>query len=255
MIKLKIRKIALLPVLILLLLSICGFSADTQRVYDYDDLYTDEEEAELETLLYETSEELKCELTIVTVKDYEGKDSMNYADDFYDEHNFGEEVDSTGFLLLINMSERELYISNAGEAPSYFTDGMIDNMVSEIGSRLASYDYMGAAEWYVDYVSDKMWETNYNEDGVMNKWWVQLLVAGVASAIIVLCLAHGNKTKMTVNSRTYLKGNKNNVLESADRYIRTATTSHKIESSSSGGGGSTHTSSSGNTHGGGGGKF
>lgn len=253
--RLKIKKISVLAVLILLLLSICGFSADAQRVYDYDDLYTEEEEAELETLLYETSEELKCELAIVTVNDYDGKDSMNYADDFFDEHNIGGEVNDTGFLLLINMSERELYISNAGEAPSYFTDSMIDKMVSEIGSRLAEYDYMDAAEWYVDYVSQNMWEEHHNEDGVMNKWWVQLLVAAVVSVIIVLCLARNNKTKMTVNSRTYLKDNRNNVLESADSYIRTATTSHRIESSSSSSGGSTHTSSSGTTHGGGGGKF
>lgn len=35
------------------------------------------------------------------------------------------------------MNERELYISNAGEAPNYFTDDMIDEMVSSIGSYLA----------------------------------------------------------------------------------------------------------------------
>lgn len=239
-------------------LSLCGFSSKTKRVYDYDDLYTDEDEEELEELLYETSKDLKCELIIVTVDDYDGKDSMNFADDFYDDHEFGAEFDDTGFLLLINMDRRELYISNAGEAPNYFKDSMIDEMVSSIGNYLANENYLGAAEWYVEYVDENMWDTNYNESGLkrmMSEWWVQLLSAAVVSAIIVGCLTYSNKSKMTVNSNTYLSKSGCNVLQSSDNYIRTSTVSHEIESSSSSGGGSTHTSSSGKTHGGGGGTF
>lgn len=258
MVRQKIKRFMAACVLAVLFTGLCGFSSDTQRLYDYDDLYSDEEEQQLEELLYETSEDLKCELAIVTVEDYDGKNSMAYADDFYDEHEFGAEVDYTGFLLLVNMHERELYISNAGEAPDYFTDDMIDKMVASIGNYLADEDYMGAATWYVDYIEDEMWETNYNEGsfkGIMSQWWAQLLVAVVVAAIIVLCLAHKNKTKMTANAYTYLKDQKGNILQSSDHYIRTSTVSHKIESSSSGGGGSTHKSSSGRSHGGGGGKF
>ena len=251
----KYKKITILAILAAVFISICGFSENDQRVYDYEDLYTEEQEQNLEQKLYETSKDLKCELAIVTVDDFDGKSSQDYADDFYDEHKFGTDFDETGFLLVINMNERELYISNAGEAPNYFTDDMIDEMVSSIGSYLADSDYIGAANWFISYVDKNMWEVNYNE-GIMSNWVVQLFIAIVVSGIIVLVLAHGNKSKMTVGSATYMKDNKSKVLQKSDLFIRTTTVSQKIESSSnSGGGGSTHTSSSGSTHGGGGGKF
>lgn len=237
-------------------LVLCGFSASQTRVYDYDGLYDESQRERLEQLLYETSAQLKCELAIVTVSDYDGKSSMEFADDFYDQQELGREFDETGFLLLINMSERELYISNGGEAPRYFTDSMIDEMVSEIGSRLADYDYVAAAEWFVDYVDENMWQESESEDASF-PWWAQLLVAMLISGVIVGCMTIRQGMKMTVGGADYMKNHKPDVLSHSDVFLRTTTVKHVIEkdSSSGSGGGSTHTSSSGHTHGGGGGKF
>lgn len=51
----KIKRFSITAVLVIMFLSLSGFSAETKRVYDYDDLYSDEDEEELEELLYETS--------------------------------------------------------------------------------------------------------------------------------------------------------------------------------------------------------
>ena len=113
----KKRNFSVILLLLVSALLLCGFSEpDQQRIYDYADYYTDEEENELQELCSEAAEELESDFVIVTTEDFEGKTATEYADDFYDYNGFGYGADATGFLLVFNMEERELAVSNCGEA-------------------------------------------------------------------------------------------------------------------------------------------
>lgn len=241
-------------VLLFALVCLCGFTTKgEQRVFDYSNVYTSNEIEKLEQLCQKTAEEIKTDIVIVTTDDFEGKTATEYADDFYDSHSFGAGSDRTGILLLFNMKEREIAISDCGKAIEYFSDSMIDDMIEEIGDELGDKKYMGAARQFVDYVKTHMW---HEEPGVMDSVFAKLFVAVIVSGIIVALLAYQHKPKMSVDARTYLKDRQNHVLQHSDIYLRTSTTSHTIQSSSdSSRGGSTHTSSSGTTHGGHSGKF
>lgn len=81
-------------------------------------------------------------------------------------------------------------------------------------------------------------------------------VAGVIAIIVVLVMLYQAKTRMTVDSRTYLAQNSLRFPVRNDRFINKTTTSRTIESSSSSSGGShSHHSSSGRSHSGGGRSF
>lgn len=254
-----IKKGVLILLVFLSYVGLCGFSQLKQRVYDYGNVYTPEQEKELQELCTQTAKKIKTDIIILTTADYMGKSPMAYTDDFYDENGFGYE-DYTGFILMFNMKERDIWISNDGDAPDYFTDEMLDDMVDAIGGFLQQGDYMGAAKRFVSDIEKDMWKTDYTKSApvrTIKKLPVQMGVSLVIAAIVLFVLYRGSKTRMTTNAHTYLEGNKNTIRQKHDRYVRTSTVKHIIDDggNAKGGGGSTHKSKSGHSHGGRGGKF
>ena len=65
------------------------------------------------------------DIVIVITDDVKGKSSMDFADDFYDDNGYGIGFDSSGLLFLVNMEDREVWISTAGTAIKVFTDARI----------------------------------------------------------------------------------------------------------------------------------
>ena len=94
-------------------------------VYDMADLFTDEEEKQLSEQAQVLSDTMKMEAVIVTTE--ENSDSAQvFADGFYMEGGFGTGSDHSGILFLIDMDNRELYISTNGQMIRYMTDSRID---------------------------------------------------------------------------------------------------------------------------------
>ena len=52
-------------------------------------------------------------------------------DDFYDEHDFGIGSRRSGALLLIDMDNREAYISTKGYAITLYSDARIEAMLDD----------------------------------------------------------------------------------------------------------------------------
>ena len=79
-------------------------------VYDMADLFTDEEEKQLSEQAQVLSDTMKMEAVIVTTEENSGSAQV-FADGFYMEGGFGTGSDHSGILFLIDMDNRELYIS------------------------------------------------------------------------------------------------------------------------------------------------
>jgi len=263
--------------LILCVLFTCAFT-ENQKVYDNAGLLDETQIQELQNRCIELANEKEVDIIIVTTDKTNGKSSMAYADDFYDENKFGydKEVDGTGILFLINMQDREAWISTSGEAITYFTDVRIDRMLDEIVPHMASsyyeacQEFLNQVEQYmgVEAVGDDYY---YNEGDLDDTIYYQrsakevfeenfiiyLIIAIAAGAIGAFVLVSGSSKGMTAGAATYIDKSSVKVYKEKDKYLRTTTTRRKIEtdSGSSGGGSSTHTSSSGSTHGGGGRSF
>lgn len=288
------KRLSIILLAILLILNwLPAFALDTDiKVYDDADLFSDSEEKALSESAQALVEKTKMDIVIVTTSDAEGKNSEAYADDFYDYNGFGLDDEFSGILFLIDMDNRNVWISTTGKCIRIFTDDRIDNILDGIMSYIYDQAYAGGAEYFLNMVdfyigngqntanqgipSDQYnydrdtGETSYYMDTPEYKWEqavkslpkLFLIGLGVGAGVVGI-MSIGTKGVKTTNASTYLDFNSFNLLDNRDIYIRTDVTKRRIETDSGGGGGhsgggsrsTTHTSSSGRSHGGGGRSF
>lgn len=157
----------LMTLIISVLLSVTTFSAVTPKVYDMAKLFTKIELEELEKRAVEVSEQYKLDIVIVTIDENGGKTSREFADDFYDINGFGYGENGDGILLLINMEDREAYISTCGIAIQYFTDERIEAILDVIYTNLAEGKFGSAADSFI-------YEAEYYiKNGIPNNQYTQ----------------------------------------------------------------------------------
>lgn len=271
----KRRAVSAAVVLLFFLLLVCPWTlASSQRVFDEAGLLTPSEISSLEEQIAQLTGELGLDLVVVTTEDTQGKSSRDYADDYYDQGGFGMEEDKSGVLFLIDMDNRQAYLSTCGAGIDYFTDYRIDRTLDAIIPKLSNQDYAGAVEEFLiktqDYVRAGVPDDAYRYDEETGKvtkkrsfpsWQQILLFAGIA--VVVGGAASGivaakYKFRYKDNTYPYQENSRLHLTNRQDIFIRRYVTSHRIESNSSGGhggGSSTHSSSGGTTHGGGGRGF
>ena len=125
-------------------LSVSAFSlqpayaaAEDSKVVDDADLLSYDEEQEIQSMLDEFAGESGWTLFAVTTEDANGMTSEEYADDFVDQNAFEE----NGVCFLIDMDNREIYMSTTGSAIRILTDHRIDSIMDD------SYEYAGDGEY------------------------------------------------------------------------------------------------------------
>lgn len=255
-------------------------AAETEAVaenYVFDEawLMTESEISELNAQIHSMKEKTDWDIFAVTTNDAQGKSSMEYADDFYDMRTA---EDSDGILVLIDMDNREIYISTCGNAIRYLTDQRIENILDDGFYYVSNGDYFRCLSAMLEsaayYYEAGIPENQYNYDvetGAVSEYrtltWMEvvpvlLLSAGAGLAIYFIVVRsyrmHGGR-----NDYPYMKYGKVDLIDYEDRFINQSVTHHRIQTNHGGGGGhrssggrsSVHRSSSGRSHGGGGRRF
>lgn len=261
-------------------LSVSAFSlqpayaaAEDSKVVDDADLLSYDEEQEIQSMLDEFAEESGWTLFAVTTDDANGMTSEEYADDYVDQNAFEE----NGVCFLIDMDNREIYMSTTGSAIRILTDHRIDSIMDD------SYEYAGDGE-YVKCFETMIRETedsfhegiesgqyNYDRDtGEISKApnrltvWdmiISLIAAAAAGGAVVAVIAGKYRLKFGGWQYDFKSNSRRDLTNKTDRLVNTFRTAHHIQRDSGGGSGSsgsrstTHHSSGGGTHGGGGHKF
>ncbi len=117
-----------LAILLVILLSVPTFAAGT-GVYDNARLFTGEERAQIEEIVNRMQKAHNIDVLVLTLDDAGGKTSRTLADTFILD-NVGKDLDAT--LLLLNMDEREVYISTSGRAIDIMNDERIDRTLDVV---------------------------------------------------------------------------------------------------------------------------
>ena len=263
MINIKKKMVPFISSLVLLLSFVTIVSADINFVFDDANLLSSEEEQQLREDLASFKEQYNMDAVIVTSNDLGGKSQMDYADDYFDYNGYGVGKEKSGLLLLIDMENRNIWISTSGEAIKYFTNNRIDNIVEDITSYLKNGDYFGGCNEFINdinYYAEEgipAGQYTYNEAERTQKVIFIGLGAGlIVASVVSLLVVNSYKNSKSISTANYVDRNSIVFTRKKDRFISTYTSKTKIErNNSSSGGSSTHTSSSGNTHGGGGGSF
>lgn len=260
-----------------------GNSQDpTERVFDYADVLTDEEEQSLREYIAQCEERIQADIVVVTISESVEYDLQNstlpeafradsvgstdwdtamrdLADNFYDNNNFGyDKVHGNGALLLDNWydGQKGSWLSTCGSVYEYFGDYEIDETLSCVDSYIDVSPYK-AYKAAIDYVTRTMEESAEPFPMTVFPWVVVGLVTALIYAAVNL---RQTKAKDTTAPNQYVAGKKPKMNETRDQYLRKNVVTRRIETSSSssssghhsGGRGGSHTSSGGVSHGGGG---
>ena len=254
----------------------------TERVYDYADMLTDEEEQSLREYIAECEEKIQADIVIVTISEsveydlqdpdlpeaFHAKEVGNtdwstamrdLADNFYDYNNYGyNKVHGNGVLLLDNSYEGQKgsWLSTCGNVYDYFGDYEIDQALYAVDDYIDESPYR-AYKNCISYVTRTMEESQESMPMTFAPWILVGLVVALIYAVVNL---HQNKAKDTTATNQYVEGKKPKINDTRDQYLRKNVVTRRIETSSSSGGsshrsgghGGSHRSSSGVSHGGGG---
>lgn len=273
--------------LLLVLLILVGLSlnvsavSDLALVVDNAGLLSTQEQAALEDKARSLGTEYGMDIVILTVDRLDGKRPQNYADDYYDNHGYGD----NGILFLLAMEERDWYISTCGDAIYALTDYGIQKLGDTVIPYLSDGDYYNgfdaylnalpyylesfqsgaAVDGYADYSGDYYHgdqETIVHSQQKRSPNILLSLVIGVvvAAVSVLIMRASMNTKRIQYSASDYMNPGSFHLRTQQDIFLYSNVTKVRRQenNNSSGGGGggsSVHTSSSGRSHGGGGGKF
>lgn len=256
--------------------------APTERVYDYADVLTSEEEDKLRSFIAKCEDIIKCDIVLVTsCEDMEaigvapdttesglrvtGGDSwetamMNTADDFYVSNHFGyNQPDGDGVLLLDNWYEDQegSWLCTTGRVMNRFSTYDIDEVLNAVYYKVDDSPYE-AYKAYVEEFCEIMTEPTYEQETAASTIFGGFIVITIACLIYVGVNANQPQARDTTVVMEYVKGGRPVMNFSDDVFVDKRVTSRIIQTSSGGGGGhrsgggGSHTSRSGSSHGGGG---
>lgn len=270
-------KKCLCALLALVFLCLPALAAPQERVFDQAGLFTPSEAERLTTLVDQVKESTHMDIVLVTTNDAQGKSAREYADDYYEGNDFGQGSRKSGALFLIDMDNREIYLSTCGDMIDYLTDARIDRILDDAFSHMTDGDYAGAAtaalKGIEKYVGQGIPDGAYRYDtetGKITRYRsikpIEIciaLAAALLAAIIPCFVIVGRYRKHAQDyAYPYREKGKLTLTQKQDVFLHQTVTRHRIDTSSGGhggssgsGGSSTHHSSSGSTHGGGGRSF
>lgn len=244
-----------------------------ERVFDYADVLTDEQEDKLREQIAEREKQIQADIVLVTLNEslkeyarsyYEdapySEFTMIYADNFYDEHKFGyNKPVGDGILLLDNIYREDdgkvyTWLCTTGKVEDKYSSSMIDRILDVFYENVDTNPYL-AYKTFVDNVYYDMSGGKINIDVPI---YIPFVWAAIIAAVYVVINLSTRKGRKTTNTRSYVIGGQPKLKRKEDIFIRKSVTSRTIETSSGGGGhsggggGGHHTSSGGHSHGGGG---
>lgn len=259
------------------------------RVFDEAGLFTDQEKEELQGVILSASEEIGMDLGVLTTEDTSGMTTERFADDFYEENGLGTGSDHSGALCVIDMDNRQLYISTEGDMIRYLTDDRIESIQDNAIGYVGDGEYARGASVVLEdirsYVAAGIVDGQYNYDrdtgevDVYRKksitFFEALIAILAAGGLAVLpCVSTVKQYKMESEKRqalnfhmAYRGASAFAFTQTNDFFINKMVSQRRINQNVSGGGSgrpgggssvgrsTVHRSSGGRTHGGGGRGF
>lgn len=257
---------------ICLLAPVTVWADDGNIVVDQADLLSDREEQMLGEKARELAEEWNQDFVLVTTSYAKGKTTGEYADDYYDYNGYRE----NGVLYLIDMDNRNVWISTSGAMIRFLTDYRIELVIDAGYEELKAGNYaecmMNMLEQTESYMEEGIPDNQYTYDVETGKisryrsvtlaeFLIALAAAAVGGIIFVVAVRSSYKMKHGKYSYPFQDKGRVNLTQREDRFVNEVVTRRKIQKDTSSGGGSgsgrssTHSSGSGRSHGGGGRGF
>ena len=274
------RKPFIGAVLILLLALLCQLSvlAAQGQVFDQAGLFESSQNADLRERTDLLREQYNMNMVVVTTDDAQGKDAQDYGDDFYMDNGFYGNEEKGGAQFLIDMDNRKVWISTAGDMQYYLTDARVEDVIDAGYGEIKAGNYYQAvcrmlertAQWIEEGIPADQYTYNEETGEIVRYRSITPMEAGIAAAIALaaaaaVCFGVAGRYQLKWGTYKYPYQEKCSLklTRKNDRFTNQIVTTRHIPKSpppSSGGGGggggtTVHTSSGGGSFGGGGRGF
>ena len=243
---------------------------EKEKVYDFADLFTEQEEKEIYEKIIDFINETNLDMVVVTISKNNKISTREYAADFYD-YNF---FKLNGYLFIIDMDNREFFLLTTGIAENYIMYDRLDMILDYAVPNIKNEKYALATINIVKHLNQlfSLGIADVDENltifmGNVGKNYHILeitIFSLIATFVTMIVLISKNKmVKHATSSRNYLDQKTVQIKNVSNLFLgKNVTKKVKIKSSDSGFGGSSSRggsrsfrSSSGRSHGGGGRKF
>lgn len=243
-------------------------AADT--VDDQANLLTPEQRTELSNQADAINQKIKGEVFILTT-DSNSEEPRKFADDQL-RNRVGN--DNNGALLLLDMNQREIYLSTSGNMIDYLTDKRVNSILDGVEAAMKDSDYYQAGANYLfdvkDFVDEGVPGGSYRIDektGKITRYKsirpLEFVIGLIAAAAAAIGFFVSVRLRYQLKTGTYRYPYRQNaqldLSERQDQLVNSFVTTRRIPKPSNngggGGGGSSTHSSGGGTFGGGGRSF
>lgn len=241
-----------------------------ERVFDYGDVLTQEEESKLRELISEREAQTGCDIVLVTLngslKEYAREKEPDvsydefvriYAEDFYDENKFGYDKPIGDGILLVDNWFREddgriyTWLSTVGRAEENYSSSMVDNLLDKVYLYVEDDPYKAYATYVNEFYHDMTGTGQLTES---LPFWSPFAAAAIIAIVFIAVHWSSKKGNRTTMATTYVNGGRPDLRRKEDVLVNKIVTRRHIErSSGSGGGNSGGGGHSGGGHHGGGG--
>lgn len=252
----------------------------TQRVFDYGDILTDEEEEKLEALISKVEKKVEIDIVLVVLNESleEYAASMGadvpisnyvkvYAEDFLCKNHFGYDIPTEGewdrpvqdgdAVILVDNWYREsdgkvyTWFSAFGTIYDEYGYNKIDRVLDAVYKYIETNPYKAYRAYIKQIERDNKGHFSFESEGAI------LLILGmsfVAAIIYIVINMKPNVGKKTVNANTYVPAGNVKMRSKQDEFLRKHVTTRVIQSSSSSGGRGGHSGGGGSRGRSGGGR-
>jgi len=241
----------------------------SEKIYDFADLYTDEEEKKLFDRVNDYIEKNGVDLVILTINENNKINTERYAEDFFIYNYFGtEDKKRTGIVFIIDMDGRNVNIVTSGSAILYLDDNRINNILDDIVGYIGDKEYydgtnvlMSKLEGYGTSIPSSNSHITIDPNGKPVKVHrPNIFISLVGGVIVAWIFVASNKSKhksiiQATDADLYMNTGKSSVAPPKDKLVSSVVTSHVISTSSNSGGGGSHIGGSSFHVGGGGHSF
>ena len=147
----------------------------SRNIVDMANILNSEQTSQLEQKIAQVTNNCQIDVVILTTCLNNGKSMVDFADDYYDENDYGIDLRKSGLILVLSLQDNEWYISTSGAAIDTFSDWGIEYLGKVMKPSLVDRNFYQAFEDFVSYtekfnvqaVTDKPYD-RYNQGDLPN---------------------------------------------------------------------------------------
>ena len=147
----------------------------SRNIVDMANILNSEQTSQLEQKITQVINNCQMDVVILTTCLNNGKSMVDFADDYYDENDYGIDLRKSGLILVLSLQDNEWYISTSGAAIDIFSDWGIEYLGKVMKPSLVDRNFYQAFEDFVSYtekfnvqaVTDKPYD-RYNQGDLPN---------------------------------------------------------------------------------------